>query len=242
VRRGPKGRFVTRNRKAPVRRRTRRAPIRRNKPASAAKRSAAAKKAARTRAANKRKRSLAAKKGAATRKRGTRKTTRKKTTRRKTSRKNVRRAAPKRRRTRRNAPRRKVYRSKGKRYRRNKPIRRRRRYSRKNPLPQLAKEIAVGFVGFLGGRLVANLVGQATFIPPSMRPYSPLLGTAAAVGLAYYLPKKVKGLAPYRSTLLLGTGIAMADVLFSSLAPANIRAYVGAPRVSSPCSPGAATP
>ncbi len=223
VRRGPKGRFV--GRKNPVRRRTKRAPMRRNKPLTKAKRSAAAKKAARTRAANKRKRSAAAKKGARTRKRGTRKVTRKPAKRR------TRRAAPKRR-VRKN---RRVYRSKGKRYvyrnkGRKRPVRRRRRrYGRKNPLPILAKEIAVGFIGFLGGRLVANLVGQATFIPASMRPYSPLLGTAAAVGLAYYLPKKVKALKPYRSTLLLGTGIAMADVLFSSLAPANIRAYVGAP-------------
>ncbi len=219
VRRGTKGRFV--KRAAPKRIR-RNAPKRKAAPKrkvmSAAKRSAAGKKAAATRKRNALKRSRAGKKAAATRKRGGRKSVRKST--KSKARKN-----------------RRVVRSGGKRYtytrnKRRSPVRRRksRKYSRKNPIPQLAKEIAVGFAGFLAGRLTANILTRAEFIPENIRPYSGLLGTALGVGLAYYLPKKVKALKNYQSGLLLGTGIAMADVLFSSFAPANIRAYVGAPQ------------
>ena len=132
---------------------------------------------------------------------------------------------------RRKATKRKSYKRKS--YKRNyKPKKRtykRRRKYKKNVVGDLAKKVAAGFAGFLGGRLTARLLGRATFVPAQLQPYMGLIGTLAGVGLAYYLPKKVGMLKKYKSELLLGTGIACADVLFSSFAPESIRQYVGAP-------------
>jgi len=241
-------------RAAPKRRRK----VAKRNPMSAAKRKAAAKKAARTRAANKRKRSLAAKKAARTRKRKSRKRAApKRSYRRNASKKRKLTAAQKKRRAAalkgirlkkgRKGKKRKVTKGVSPRpnrrrrvtrrrrsYMRNRPVRRRRirRRAKRNVGLEMLKSVGAGFAGFLAGRLTANMLARATFLPAAVQPYVPLVGTVGAVALAYYLPKKVKALRVKPAThtaLVLGTGIAAADVLFSSLAPASVRQYVGAP-------------
>lgn len=121
---------------------------------------------------------------------------------------------------------------------RNRRSRRSRKSMRRNPGLEIAKQAAVGFASFLAGRFIAGQVSQASFIPAAIRPHAAVVGTGAAVALAYALgygklPKALKGpLAPlqaYKVPMLVGTGIALLDVLFTAYAPASLQAAVALP-------------
>lgn len=116
-----------------------------------------------------------------------------------------------------------------------------RRKYRRNPVKGnvAMKQAAAGFVGFLFGRVVNNVMARhvVPMLPESIAPMAPLLGTGAGLALAYYLPKKVKKIGPislqkYSTALLVGAGVAFLDVLLSTLAPhlpSSVTQYLAPP-------------
>ncbi len=89
-------------------------------------------------------------------------------------------------------------------------IRRRRAY--RNPFDgmELLKKSVAGAGGFLAARLMSNLIVRyGASAMPSLVQHAGLLGNVAAVALAYYVPKKVKALAPYRMPMVIGAGVSL---------------------------------
>lgn len=103
----------------------------------------------------------------------------------------------------------------------------------RNPGVAVLIQAGVGFASFLAGRLIAGQIARASVIPESVRPHAAVLGTGAAVALAYAIGagkiKALKSLEQYKVPMLVGTSIALLDVLFSAYAPASVQALVALP-------------
>jgi len=93
-------------------------------------------------------------------------------------------------------------------------------------------QAAVGFLGFLGGRVLANQLATQPVIPAAVRPYAAVAGPAAMAALVYFGlgtkgPKALVKVRPYKLPLMIGAGVAALDALFTQFAPPQLQALVG---------------
>jgi len=117
---------------------------------------------------------------------------------------------------------------------RRRPAKRRRRksYKRNSGLKPMLVKAAVGFLGFLGGRVLANQLATQPAIPAAVRPYAAVAGPAAMAALVYFGlgqkgPKALKKVRKYQLPLMIGAGVAALDALFTQFAPPQLQALVG---------------
>ncbi len=104
-----------------------------------------------------------------------------------------------------------------------------RRY-RRNPggfLVDLAKRALPVLAAFYGTRLLVSKIGPMIPGVSSLGTLtSPVLALATVLGVNFGA-KKVAALAKHKESLLLGSGIALAESLIQAFAPASIKAMVG---------------
>lgn len=84
-------------------------------------------------------------------------------------------------------------------------------------LKSMVKPVVAGGVGFFASRVLGNYVGTQTWMPPSLRGYTPVLSGAVVALGTFMLGKKVAFVRTYESPVMIGAALSVVEGLVSML-------------------------